>query len=150
MDYFSSVTIPRVAPHSEWYKFCTDVTILKLWCNYCNKTFSNKNDYIPCPTCGKKAQPLCLMTPEQTEQMMATIEAHCHYPGEEKEKYDQLKESGVHLEFEDAVLAYDWWFEDREQVQHMWHLLKQKDGKYSCALRYFENSYLHAFHRDEY
>jgi hypothetical protein len=84
--------------------------------------------------------------------MMSTIKEHCHYPGEEVENYDSWKESEVHIDFEDVLRNYDWWFGTRVQIQYIWSLLKKMEGNENvhCALRFFKQDYVRAYHDDEY
>jgi len=83
---------------------------------------------------------------------MDMIKKHCHYPCEEVEKYDSWKESEVHIDFEDILRDYDWWFGTCVQIQYIWSLLKKMEDNENvhCALRFFTQSYVRAYHENEY
>ena len=138
--------------HTTLYQIHTDISLFKIFCDYCGR-FNIKNDAIShCDGCTKELHFECDLSEENTRLMMDTIKKHCHYPGEEVENYDNWKESEVHIDFEDILRNYDWWFGTRVQIQYIWSILKKMEGNENviCALRFFKQDYVRAYHDDEY
>jgi hypothetical protein len=145
-----------IGSHTTWYEVETDIRIMKLYCEYCKEQSLSlvSDETHPCKVCESELEWKHHLTPEQIEVIHGHIADYTHYLSERDEKYDEDDEQDAHAQLEGSLAQYDWWQDDREQCQFMWHKLRDFPwgfpNYFACARRYFEFHYRLAYHRDDY